>query len=133
MFPRLVAGKHPVACSIVAQPIDQFDRGRAQRQLMGLALFDVRAWLDPVAGFLVKLFPPRLHRLARPAAGQHDEADTVSSAAGISGQGVADRRQLRLCEEPFPAFLVIARDSFAGITLKLIAPWERLTGPRDQR
>src|SRR6516164_8980388 len=133
MFPWLITGKYPVALTLPAQPIDQFDRGWIERQFMGLALFDVCAWFDPVAGFLVELFPACLHRLARPATGQHDEADTVGSAAGILGQGVSDRGQLRLAEEPFSAFLVIACDAFAGIALSLIAPRQRLTGSRDQR
>src|SRR5215472_18422547 len=125
MLPRLITGKYPVALTLPAQPIDQFDRGWIERQLMGLALFDVCAWFDPVAGFLVELFPACLHRLARPATGQHDEADTVGSAAGILRQGVSDRRQLRLAEEPFPALLVVARYAFAWITLDSVAPGER--------
>src|SRR6516165_2088350 len=133
MLPGLVARKHPVVFALLAQAINQFDRGWIEWQLMGLALFDVRAWLDPVAGFSIELLPQCLHGLARPATSQHDETDAVSRAAGISRQGIGDRGQLRLAEESLPSFLVIAGDALAGIALSLIAPWQGLTGPRDQR
>src|SRR5438105_1222635 len=91
---------------------------------MRLALFDVRAWLDPVARFFVELFPLRLHSLARPRTGQHYDADAVGGAAGILGQGVADRRQLGLREEPLPGLLVITLDPLAWVALNGIAPWQ---------
>src|SRR6516165_8218278 len=82
---ELIAGEQPLAFALFAQPIDQLNRGGAQRQLVRLALFDVRRWLDPEAGLLVELFPLRLHGLGRSSATQHDKANAVSRDTVILG------------------------------------------------
>src|SRR5262249_11425155 len=127
-----LAGKHKRGgAAPLPQPLDQFERGRVERHFVDLTRFHTGGRLAPESGLVVELAPLRLHRLVRPAAGQHDERDAVARARPaipVLCERLAQPRQFCRAEESLAAMLWVARDAPARVPEFRPAPRLRLAG-----
>src|SRR5271156_5779458 len=102
---------------------EEFERRGPERYAMHFPLLRVSGRLDPKTGLRVELLPLRMHRLTGAATGQHNEPEAIRRwRVPVGLQSVAQGGELGRREKPLVALLVVARDAFAGVALRLIAP-----------
>src|SRR5262249_12686052 len=106
-----------------ADLVEELQRGRGERKVVLPALLGGGRRLDPEPRLRVELRPGGEHGLARPAAGEHDQADAIGRRSAAIGVEPLDHAgELNAAQEPLPSLLWVARHALTGVALRLVAP-----------